>query len=122
MRQSKLVSFEGLVGEVFGFYGVDGNCFKLGKNVFEAIEDPGDGYRSYLDEVRTVSREEQEQRKLTFFRRPIATVEVVESSVINGHNLVDRDSANGYIWLTIGTDHSDDWYPQCVFQYNPKEK
>ena len=120
MRQSKPVTFEGLVGEVFNFYGVDGNCFKLGKNVFEAIEDPGDGYRSYLNEVKLISREECEARKLTFFRTPIAKVEVVESPTLSGHNLID--TSDGHVWLEVGTDNYDDWYPQCVFNYAPKEK
>ena len=120
MRQPKPVTFEGLVGEVFNFYGVDGNCFKLDGNVFEAIEDPDDGYRSFLDEVRLIPHEECEARGLVFFRSPIARVEVVESDVLDGHELIDR--SDSHVWLVIGTDHYDQWYPQSVFHYTPKEE
>lgn len=45
------MEFYNLIGKTFKFYGVDGYCFKLGKTVWEAIENPDDGYRSYLDSI-----------------------------------------------------------------------
>jgi hypothetical protein len=38
--------------KVFDFYGVCDNCFKINNFVFEAVEDPSDGYRSYLESIQ----------------------------------------------------------------------
>lgn len=50
------------------FYGVDASRFKLGRHVFEALED------------------------------------------------------DGHVWLRIGTDNTDDYYPSFVFFYQPRTR
>lgn len=112
-----MVTLDELVGKEFGFYGVDGNFFKIGRYVFEAIENPDDGYRSYMDEVRAVETDQ----KLIFFKKPVAKVRVVEADPyedFDGHRLVDD---SGHVWLEFGTDTSDNYYPYCVFQYHPRD-
>lgn len=105
-----------LVGTTHGLYGVDGNFFKLGKKVFEAKEDESDGYRSYLDSVEVSNKE-----GLIFFKRQVAKVEIVkfDTNSFNGYLL--RDSS-GHVWLEIGTDNCDDYYPYFVFTWHPKLK
>jgi len=112
------------------FYGIDNNSFCLGvggsKICLEALEDPSDGYRSYFGCFRTTDVDK------IFFRDPIARVKMVEvpksdggakhfyslNIDINGWQLVDLD--DGHVWLVVGTDFSDDYYPFFVFRYEPK--
>lgn len=119
-------------GEYLGFYGTNENCFKIGRHVFEAIEDPNDGYRSCLQELKEIDRHERDSRHLHFFKNAVASVKVVEvengeyttdwnyvSYNFYGHKLVD---SSGHVWLTFGTDSYDDYYPCFVFQYTPKKE
>ena len=106
-----------LQGKKFGFYGVDNNCFKLGRKVYEAIENEDDGYRSFLESVEVVADEG------IFFDRPLGYVEVKCSGPRNyfdGYLLVDVK--DGHVWLRVGTDKCDDYYPYFVFDYQPKMK
>lgn len=108
---------ENLVGSEANFYGVDNNCFKLGRQVFEAVEDESDGYRSYLGSI-----EVRDPKGLTFFGRPVAKVrieKVDDGSSFDGYQLVDvRD---GHVWLRVGTDHADYYYPCFTFQYEVRK-
>lgn len=113
-----MIDIKDLVGKEFGFYGVDGEFFKIGRYTFQVIENPDDGYRSYMEEARAV----EPDHRLNFFARPVAKVRVVDSDPyedFDGHRLVDGD---GHVWLEFGTDSSDNYYPYCVFRYHPKEK
>jgi len=104
--------FRDLVGTRHAFYGVDAEAFKLGSRVFEAIVDPDDGYRSCLRDVV------ETDRKCVFFRQPLEMVTIKDSGVIDdGWDLVADD---GHVWLTFGTDHSDDYYPSFIFSYTPR--
>lgn len=105
-----------LVGKEFAFYGVDNECFKLGDQVFEVLENEDDGYRSYLGSVEVVDRE-----GLIFFRQPLATVTVEEfdDGSNEGYRLVD--TADGHVWLSFGTDYYDDYYPMFRFEYQPRK-
>lgn len=110
--------------KTYAFYGVCGNQFKLDSTVFEAKEDESDGYRSYLETVEVV--------KLggIFQYHPLAMVfvrEVEDKSVddcyedgdFTGYQLVDCKT--GHVWLTIGTDYSDSYYPSFTFSYEIPE-
>jgi len=99
---------ESLFGQTFEFFGVNDNCFKLGDQVYEAVEDPSDGYRSYLG---CVMRKPEDG--LTFFDQPLATVRVVESYI--GFELVDE--IDEHEWLSVGTADADDYYPCFIFGY-----
>lgn len=109
--------FSSLVGQRFGFYGVDNYAFKIGKHVFEAIEDPSDGYRS-MQEVAV-----KDPSRLIFFKKPCATVTLNASDMIDeyeekfdGWVLVDDI---GHVWLRFGTANNDDYYPLFIFCYSP---
>jgi hypothetical protein len=103
--------------KTYAFFGVCGNYFKLDDKIFEAIEDPDDGYRSYLDTVICV-----ENVPATFSRVKLADVVVVKARD-EGNYRCDTliDASDGHVWLRIGTDYSEDYYPCFVFRYSPKE-
>jgi hypothetical protein len=99
--------------KTYKFYGVDNNSFKLGKQVFEAIEDPEDGYRSCLGSI-----EVKDPKGLIFFKTAVDTVKVVDAAEYSGFKLVSVK--DGHVWLEVGTDYSDNYYPCFVFTYTPR--
>jgi hypothetical protein len=112
------ISFDYFLNKEFDFYGVDGNCFKLDDFIYEAIEDDEDGYRSHLEGLEDVTNK---YNNLVFFKTPIAKVKCVimddeYCDTFKGIHFIDN---NNHVWLKVGTDHSDDYYPWFVFQYEP---
>jgi hypothetical protein len=110
-------------GTILPFYGVDNLRFKLADQVFEAVEDPSDGYRSYLESISVVMDPGD-----IFIRGAIALVRVVEVKIdesdedgypfrFHGYHLVDH---TGHVWLQIGTASTDAYYPSFRFRYEPK--
>lgn len=125
-----------LLGSEYEFYGVDNNCFCIGKNgtrmVLEAVENPSDGYRSYFGCFKTSSVNK------IFFRESLAIVRFKEGGVSErerswGDSTEDlrdarshqfsgwilEDVKTGHAWLTVGTDYTDDYYPCFTFRYSP---
>jgi hypothetical protein len=99
-----------LLGEEFFFYGAAEHQFKIDEMVWEVIEDPDDGYRSYMQSVLLA------EPKTLFFSEPIAMVKLVQTEEF--YRLLDL--ADDHEWLTFGTDNSEDYYPMFVFRYHPK--
>ncbi|HEY8889800.1 MAG TPA: hypothetical protein VIM70_06060 [Clostridium sp.] len=108
MDFDKLVDLE----LTFHFYGVCNNQFKLDSNVYEAMEDPDDGYRSYMESVEVVDSDG------IFFDTPISTVKIEGADSIEGYRLIDIE--DGHVWLEFGTEDWGGWYPYFVFNYEPK--
>ena len=106
-----------LVDREYDFYGVDNNTFCIGSNgsrmALEALEDESDGYRSYFGCFAT-----SPVGKI-FFGTPVARVKFVDSSEgpFSGWSLVDV--VTGHVWLRVGTDNLDDYYPCFTFDYTP---
>jgi hypothetical protein len=108
------------------FYGVDSHCFKLNNYVFEAVEDPDDGYRSCMAEIQMKDNIDN----LIFFGTPIGRVRVEECSretnyadgirCLDGYKLVDIE--DGHVWLRFGTDESESYYPSFFFNYQTKNE
>ena len=98
----------------------DGDCayikFTLDGITYKAIENPDDGYRSFLNELEIVD----EKCKIR-----VPDIEVVchmreydkpwENDV-----LCFVDAANGEIFLSIGTENTNNYYPYCVMEYFPE--
>ena len=101
-------------GEYYNFYGVHDNCFKLGSVVFDAIEDPDDGYRSYLQSIPIT-----DPKDLIFSTLPIVDVRVEMDLNFEEDGFFKLVDVNNHTWLTIGTDHTDEYYPWFVFDYTP---
>jgi hypothetical protein len=115
------MNFDDLVGKKFSFYGVDNNSFRLGTLdtgellTYEAIEDPSDGYRSYLASVVI-----QNSLGLIFFSNPIASVVIEETDKGDFKGFELKDIEDNHVWLRFGTDNCDDYYPYFIFQYSAK--
>lgn len=97
---------------IYKFYGVDNNFFKLDDTIYEVVEDPDDGYRSYMRELRVVPSSEG----LIFNHTPIA--EVIWNNYDEDLNML-IDASTGHVWLRFGTNTDDSYYPWCVFEYTP---
>ena len=126
MAWSHLVA---LVGSTLDYYGADSgdNTFKVDGIVFKVIEDPDDGYRSYLGSIDYTG-----ESKSIFFNLPIARVRLEEYDTLchkefdsddwgvnKGFQLVDI--TDSHIWLQFGTHNYQDYYPMFVFRHMPKE-
>lgn len=93
-------------------YGKNGNgVFSLDGVAYEAVEDPDDGYRSYMDEIKVIKPVEK------MFEVPVV-VEYIGKD--RKDELVFRDSRNGKTVLSLGTDRIDDYYPFYFFDYTPQ--
>jgi hypothetical protein len=93
-------------------YGKNGNgVFSLDGVAYEAVEDPDDGYRSYMDEIKVIAPVEKA------FEVPVV-VEYINKD--DKDELVFRDSRNGKTVLSLGTDCLDEYYPLYFFDYTPQ--
>ena len=92
--------------------------FELDGNVYEAVENPDDGYRSYMKEL---------EYSTARIRNKIPPTSVVCKHISRSgdedmlHDLLAFiDAKNGKTFLTIGTKYVNDYYPCCVFEYYPE--
>tara|TARA_Y100001973_G_C5198178_1_gene335762 strand:- start:1652 stop:2161 length:510 start_codon:yes stop_codon:yes gene_type:complete len=116
--------FISMVGGEYDFYGMDHNAIKLNDMIFEILEDPDDGYRSYLGAARIPLQD----HNYIFFPNPIAKIRLITSDKISWRKEINNDF-NGYvildlrdnhIWALIGTGNIDDYYPYFECRYFPK--
>ena len=101
------------------------NCnyvkFTVDGTHYQAFEDPSDGYRSYCDDLETVSEP---------CRTPLPDIEVeiryVDTKHLDGFWSEDCDiiqfidKANKQVILEVGTENVGDYYPSCIFHYYPE--
>ena len=93
-------------------YGKNGNgIFSLDGVAYEAVEDPDDGYRSYMEEIKVVEPVEK------MFDVPVM-VEYIDTD--SKDELIFRDRRNQKVILSLGTDEYDDYYPFYFFDYTPQ--
>jgi hypothetical protein len=96
-------------------YGETCNCvkFTLDGVTYVAVEDPDDGYRSYMNGLYIV----EEKCKVA-----LPDIEVFCRMRDNGSDdvLVFHDCLNGNEILAIGTEDYSDYYPICIFDYHPE--
>lgn len=90
--------------------------FTIDGVTFDAIEDPDDGYRSYLSGVV----ESNEEPKYKFKKEKVFCYIEEDEYGAGGEILVFRNFKTGKVILEIGTDRSDSYYPCCVFLYHPE--
>jgi hypothetical protein len=135
-KLEKEVDFSELVGEHklsgidFGIYEEDGDTkntldrntvdFIIDGNIYSAVENPDDGYRSSM---RCLIK----NRKIEIKNR-FAPVRVI-GKVLNEYNaescekpniLEFRDAKNGKVVLEVGTGNADDYYPYFVGVWTPE--
>lgn len=115
----KTIDFDTLIGSKAKLYNYvnDIYAFQLGSVLFEVVEDPNDGYRSSMEEVRILSDGNKKVSK-DFLGDVI--IEACPDADFDGYIL--RDVANGHTWLKFGTDNSDSYYPSFTFEWNGPEQ
>ncbi len=90
--------------------------FTLGGVTYIATEDPGDGYRSTLNDLAVSDRPCAEQ-----FAPIEVTGEMKLPSDGTTHNTIQFKSARtGLVVLEVGTDNTDDYYPWYVAGFTPE--
>lgn len=94
---------------------VDGIRFYLDDVNYECLENPDDGYRSYLNDLKVTSEPCR-------YRFPGTEVlcSMSENSLWDEDILEVRETKTGKIVLRIGTDYEDYYYPVCIMQYFPQ--
>jgi hypothetical protein len=113
-------------GKEWDLYGADACCFKLAEPglesaVFEAHEDPDDGYRSSL---RAVTLRE-DTAGLVFSGRPVARARCRACATEPGREYggafdgIEWVDDSGHVWMYLGTADSDDYYPSFAFGFLP---
>lgn len=82
--------------------------------------DPADGYRSY-----GVVREVEEKPKFTFPPQPLIASNTrfaipEESDYEREFEYLVLTNTKGQVVFKIGTDYTDDYYPQAIWEYHPE--
>lgn len=92
-----------------------GLCFKftLDGITYLAIEDEGDGYRSFMRELQVSSEP---------CNTPLPDILVrCEYEDENERDILKiYEVASGNLILVLGTVDIDDWYPYCIMDYHPE--
>lgn len=102
-----------LIGTGFHpYYGTCQHVIKIGDNLFEAVEDEDDGYRSFCEEIKRI----EPRDGLIFPAHPIAIVEVVNKNHEDDKTLLLRDAFIKFDWLEVGTSNTNDYYPYFTFR------
>lgn len=90
--------------------------------VYEAVEDPGDDYRSSLD---SFSRVEAEVKNVFPAQEVVATLDTGENNRYSYYQkdyiLELRNPRTNRIILLVGTSNIDDYYPSYVQAFYPQE-
>lgn len=87
--------------------------FILDKVTYIAIEDPSDGYRSCMKEIRI------SPSSVTNTFTPIEVLGVLPE-LSNEDILKLYDTQNGKLIIEVGTNNMDDYYPLFVGNFNPE--
>ena len=87
--------------------------FTLDGVTYRALENPSDGYRSWMEELETTN----ESCK---YKLPNTDVVCMVNTSGDGLFLEFVDVVNGKIFMRIGTSNYNDYYPCCVFEYTPE--
>lgn len=90
--------------------------FILDDITYKVIENPSDGWRSYLGDIK-ISNE----KILNTFPPQKVIIKKKKSDKYQTNNTIQFfDAINKKLILEIGTDNADDWYPYCVMEYHPE--
>lgn len=95
--------------------------FGMGGRVYTATEDPSDGYRSYCEKI-VVSDDKTLLKGAAPLGRVVHVTQEIPDKYRNCDILVFTDAETGHVWMRLGTDNTDDYYPFCVFEWNAMPK
>lgn len=91
---------------------------ELDGKTYMAEEDPGDGYRSYMETIEEVCAPISRMHKIPPTK--IICRHITKYCTDECDILEFVDEQNGEVFLRIGTDHLDDYYPYCLLNYMPE--
>ncbi len=106
-----------VTSEGFNLYGRDGDAvrFILDGKTYKAIEDPDDGYRSYLKELEVTDE------KVTTNFPPQSVVGIMKSAGLYDSDVIQFvDSVTGKVVLEVGTEDVNDYYPCAIIRWSPE--
>lgn len=90
--------------------------FVLDNKTYKAIEDPSDGYRSYLQDLVVTN----EIISNTFSPQEVFGKMKDDDKYSINDTIQFVDVVTGKIVLEVGTDNTDDYYPYCVMNWYPE--
>lgn len=100
------------------YYDADANVFRfvLDGKTYKAIENPDDGYRSYLNDLEV----SDEIVQYTFPAQKVIG-KMRDNSEYGIHDVIEfYDAVTNELVLAVGTDNSVDYYPSCVMDWYPE--
>lgn len=90
--------------------------FVLDGVTYQAIQDPSDGYRSSMRDIRIIEAEVGNR-----FEGVRVFGHMSEEGHGSAHNVLNlRDVSTGKIVLSVGTANTDDYYPYFVAEFTPE--
>ncbi len=85
-----------------------------------AIEDPNDGYRSCMGAVFSAKADAYSLGiNYEWINRPVVCRHLDKSESYECDILEIVDSETGHVWLRVGTNNKDDYYPWFVSEWKP---
>ena len=97
-------------------------AFRLGDKFFLAAENPEDGYRSSLDYIIEIDELPDSSE---IINRPVKAYFINKRDNDSYYECCEilkiEDIETGHIWLEVGTDNTDDYYPWFVAKWWPME-
>jgi len=101
-------------------YGVYEDCgvvrFVIDGKTYKAIEDPDDGYRSYLSELGVT-----DEKVVNSFSPQKVVGKMKDDCGGEKNNVIQFiDAVTGKVVLEVGTEDTDDYYPYCVIHWSPE--
>lgn len=102
----------------------NGIDFSLDGIIYMAFENPDDGYRSYLGALLAFKGEAYSLgwKNYEYVRRKVTCVYRDKSEYGVAELLDIIDVETGKLWVSVGTDNSDDYYPFFVGRITPIER
>lgn len=95
---------------------VDVVRFVLGGKTYRAIEDPDDGYRSYLKNIEVC-----DDPVTNNFPPQKVLGKMKEDSSYGSSDIIQFvDVVTGKVVMEVGTENSADYYPWCVMNWSPE--
>jgi len=91
--------------------------FIIDGKIYSAIEDPGDGYRSSLEEL-AVGRIAEVKNKFPSIM--VIGSEVPSDQYVENNIIQFIDCTNGKVVMRLGTGNTNDYYPFCVMEFTPE--
>jgi len=102
----------------YGYYHEDCEVvrFVIDGKTYKAIEDPDDGYRSYLMELEVT-----DEKVINSFPPQKVIGKMKDDSDWEKNDTIQFiDATTKKVVLEVGTDNTDAYYPYCVLHWSPE--